>query len=225
MTDNFLRVDRRTTLSWFGEATLVGMSLAVLPSASAAVPGVGDTLNVGEAKGYGNDPDLLNPSVPWPRTLSAQQLRVSAVLADLILPATPTAAAPSAVGIPDFIDEWVSAPYPDQQRDRSLILPGLIWLDTEAVTRWKQPFTSLTADRQLELLSAIATPPASEDPTATMRYGFFRRFRSIAVGAYFSLEQNWPEIGYIGNKPQASFPPPTDEEMAFINAAIAKLGL
>jgi hypothetical protein len=219
---DLIRIDRRTTLSWLGGA-VAGANLAVLPAASAAAGDAGTPM--GPAKGYGNDPDLLNPTIPWPRTMSARQLQLSAVLADLILPPTGTAPAPSAVGIPDFVDEWVSAPYPDQQRDRGLILPGLLWLDAESAKQWGKPFTDVPAARQLQILTDLAMPPATTDQGAAARYGFFNRFRSISVGAYYSLEQNFEEIGYIGNKPLDAFPPPTAEELAFINTAIAKLGL
>jgi len=217
-----LWIDRRTTLSWM-MGVMAGMNLALLPSASLAATEGGKL--VGPAKGYGNDPDLLNPSVPWPRTMSARELQLSAVLADLILPPVDAAPAPSAVGIADFMDEWVSAPYPDQQRDRGLILPGLSWLDSESARRWGKPFTDAPAGQQLQILTDLAAPPTTADQAAAARYGFFRRFRSISVGAYYSLEQNFEEIGYIGNKPLEAFPPPTAEELAFINKAIAKLGL
>lgn len=224
---DLMRIDRRTTLSWLGGAVA---STQMLPSmASAATRSVGTAGDVAAstegAKGYGNDPNLLNPSVPWPRTMSKRQLQLSAVLADLILPPTNTAPAPSAVGIPDFIDEWVSAPYPDQQRDRGLILPGLDWVDAESAKRWGKPFMSVPVGQQLQMLTDLSKPPTTADPGAGARYGFFLRFRSIAVGAYYSLEQNFEELGYIGNKPLEAFPPPTAEEMAFINKAIAKLGL
>ena len=220
--ENLFRVDRRTTLRWFSGAALGGASLSLLPSAVGAQDaGEGPIV----ASGYGLDPDLQHPSAPWPRTMSARQLQLAAVLADLILPATATAPAPSAVGIPDFVDEWVSAPYPDQRRDRALILPGLLWLDAEANRRWGRAFTDDVDDRQLALLAILATPPASADPESGARYGFFRRFRSVAVGAYYSLERNFPEIGYFGNAPQEAFPPPTEQEIAFIDKAITKLGL
>jgi len=220
--EDLMRIDRRTTLTWLSGA-IAGAQLALLPYASSAA--TSDTGAIAAStKGYGNDPDMLNPAL-WAKTMSAQQLRLSAVLADLILPPTVTAPAPSAVGIPDFIDEWVSAPYPDQQRDRGLILPGLAWVDAEAAKRWGKPFTNVPHDQQLQLLTELATPPTTADPAAAARYGFFFRFRSITGGAYYSLEQNFEEIGYIGNKPLETFPPPTAEELAFINNAITKLGL
>jgi len=212
-----LRISRRTTLAWLGGA-VAAINITLPSSSSAAVGGA-------KAKGYGNDPDLMHPTVPWPKTLSARQLELSAVLADMILPPTATAPAPSAVGIPDFVDEWVSAPYPDHQRDRGLVLSGLIWLDSEAGKRWGKSFTEVSSEQQLQLLTEVSTPPAQDDGAAAIRYGFFRRFRTISVGAYYSLEQNFEEIGYVGNEALKAFPPPTAQEIHLINEASAKLGL
>jgi Gluconate 2-dehydrogenase subunit 3 len=67
--------------------------------------------------------------------MEPHQLQHTAVLGDLILPGSTTAPAPSALGIPDFVDEWVSAPYPEQLEDRKTILEGLRWMDAEASRR------------------------------------------------------------------------------------------
>lgn len=220
--DKPFRIDRRTTLAWLGSA--VAAINVTLPSVSSAAEGRARAPVATKATGYGNDPDLRHPTVPWPKTLSARQLELCGVLADMILPPTATAPAPSAVGIPDFVDEWVSAPYPDQQRDRGLVLSGLIWLESEA-RRWGKSFTDISDEQRLQLLTEVSTPPAQSDGAAAIRYGFFRRFRTISVGAYYSLEQNFEEIGYVGNKALPAFPPPTEAETHLINEAIAKLGL
>lgn len=214
--DSLIKVDRRTTLIWLG-ASVTGATLAGWVAVT--------NNRAGPARGYGADPDVLNPTVPWPKTMSRRQLELASVLGDLILPATATAPAPSAVGIADFIDEWVSAPYPDQQRDRDLILPGLLWLDTEAERHSGGSFTGVAPERQYEILIELSAPPRAGDEEATLRYGFFRRFRFVAVGAYFSLERNFAELGYAGNTALETFPPPTAQELDHINRAIAELGL
>ena len=38
--------------------------------------------------------------------------------------ASGSAPSASSLGVPDFVDEWVSAPYPDQVKDRPIILDG-----------------------------------------------------------------------------------------------------
>src|SRR5688572_17817433 len=100
------KVSRRATLQWL----MAAAALSAIPQHARARGATAQS-----SQGYGTDPDLNQPVVPWERTMTTLQLQLTAVLADLILPATDTAPAPSAVGIPDFIDEWVSAPYPEQQ--------------------------------------------------------------------------------------------------------------
>ena len=98
-------INRRTTLTW-------------LSAALAATALTGKTRVIADddhSVGYGVDPDLNDPNVPWHKTLSAHQLATVAAIADQILPAEGEYPAPSTLGIPDFIDEWVSAPYPEQR--------------------------------------------------------------------------------------------------------------
>ena len=52
-----------------------------------------------------------------------------AALCDVVIPADDRSPSASAVGVTDFIDEFVSAPYPDNVRDGKKILEGLAWLD------------------------------------------------------------------------------------------------
>jgi hypothetical protein len=222
MTQSYrFRVDRRTTLGWLGAVTALSVSGIALSLGNPVLAAE----EAGAARGYGNDPNLLDPHVPWPRTMTPAQLELTAVLADLFLPKVGSSAAPSEVGIADFVDEWISAPYPDQQRDRALILEGLTWLDSEARRLWQSDFHALDAQRKTQLLERTAQLPAASDLQAMKLYGFFRRLRSVVVGAYYSMQQNFAEIGYIGNVAMASFPPPTPEEDAFIDQAIAKLNL
>jgi hypothetical protein len=47
--------------------------------------------------------------------LDDSQRRLVTFLADLILPEDEYGPAASALRVPDFIDEWVSAPYPKQR--------------------------------------------------------------------------------------------------------------
>ena len=77
---------------------------------------------------YGTDPIITDPVAPWPLTLSEAQKDLVAVLSDVICPADERGPAATDVGVPDVIDEWVSAPYSSQQRDRVRIINGLQWL-------------------------------------------------------------------------------------------------
>jgi hypothetical protein len=208
------RIDRRTTLTWLGAAGVVAVAGGTIALHGQRRAG---------AAGYGTDPNLLNPTVPWPRTLTKAQLQTAALLCDFILPATVDAPSASALGVPDFIDEWVSAPYPDQQADRPVILDGLQWVEDEARRRHGAGL-SATAPAKREALFKILTVKPT-DPALADPHAFFRRFRAITIGAYFTTDVGAKEIGYIGNVAMASYPGPSDEVKAVLDRELNKLGL
>lgn len=190
------KIDRRTALTWIG---VVGAATAVAAGVVVYGPRVGG--KTPGMQGYGTDPRLVEPEkAAWPRLLSDDELQAAAVLCDFILPASATAPAATALGIPDFIDEWVSAPYPDQEKDRPLIQGGLKKLG-------RKPGAAALAGLQKE---------GGE---------FFRRFRYLVVGAYYTTEAGFKDIGYTGNVARASDPGPSDEVKAHLERAFRRLGL
>jgi hypothetical protein len=194
------KIDRRTALTWIG---VVGAATA---AAAAGVVVYGPKSAGVAAKGYGTDPKL-NPPVkaPWPRIMSHDQLQTAAILADHILPATATAPSASALGVPDFVNEWVSAPYPDQLKDRPIILDGL-----NAISR------DIMGKDAAKRAAALAALPGS---------AFFKRFRALTIGAYYTTEAGFKDIGYIGNVARASDPGPSEEVKAVLERELQKLGL
>jgi len=80
---------------------------------------------------------------PWEKLLSAEELATTTALADLILPKDETSPAASEVGVPDFINEWVSADYEAHHEDREIIRGGLGWLNTESFKRFEKRFGEL----------------------------------------------------------------------------------
>jgi len=197
------KVDRRTALAWIGAVgALTGTGVVVASCHPGEKP----------AKGYGTDPNLVHPlKAPWPRLLSKDELQAAAVLADFILPASGPAPAASALGIPDFIDEWVSAPYPDQLKDRPVIRDGLKALIPAVVK----------GDAAKRGAALAALPGATDEKT----HAFFKRFRALTIGAYYTTEAGFKDIGYIGNVARPHDPGPSDEVKAAIAAQLAKLGL
>ena len=215
-------VDRRITLKWLAGALAVGQLAACGDAAKGlSWPEVAAV----KAKGYGTDPDLEHPVVPWPMTLTKTQLLTAAAAADLILPAEGTAPAPSAVGVPAFIDEWVSAPYESQHKDRQLILPGLDWLDKEARKRGDTPFATAKVEVQKAIFDEVAfkgkIKPGLEKPAE-----FFKRLRALTMGAYYTTAEGWKDIGYIGNTPATGpYAGPPPHAIAHMKALVESMGL
>jgi len=55
---------------------------------------------------------------------------------------------------------------------------------------------------------------------------FFARLRGLLMGGFYSLPEGMKDIGYIGNAPMTGdYPGPTQEAVAHLNAALAKLGI
>ena len=59
-----------------------------------------------------------------------------------MLPADARSPSGGTLPLDAFLDEWISAPYPPQQQDRALIMPGLAWLDAETRRRFGLDFVA-----------------------------------------------------------------------------------
>ena len=224
------KVDRRAVIAWIGAA---GAVMTVGTTAIVRIRDWQDTpgpLSPDEERirrhdpvphGYGKDPDLFSPDAPWPLILTPDQLALVAHLADLILPADESAPAPSQIGIADFVNEWVSAPYPDQLRDRAIPTAGLGWLARQPITRSAAAFARLSAGVQRHLLERMSSPETSS-PAATE---FFLLLRRLVIGGYYTSPAGFADIGYIGNVALPVFPAPDANVTAMIDAQLATLGL
>ncbi|HEY2754015.1 gluconate 2-dehydrogenase subunit 3 family protein [Phenylobacterium sp.] len=200
------KVDRRTALAWIG---VVGAASAVGAGVIVYGPKMGGQRSTA---GYGGDPKLTKPEkAPWSRIMIDAQLQTAAILADFILPASGAAPSAGALGVPDFIDEWVSAPYPDQLKDRPIILNGINALSGKVLKAG-------AAARG----AALAALPNSADPASA---AFFKRFRYLTIGAYYTTEAGFKDIGYIGNVARAADPGPSVEVRAALERELQKLGL
>jgi hypothetical protein len=205
-----IRVDRRTALKW------------VLAASAALQLPAGELMAAESAKavsGYGKDPNLLKIhqiGELWPLTFSEAQRTTATVLSDLIIPADAQSPAASKVGVVDFIDEWISAPYPDNQKDKPIIVQGLAWLDTEAQRRFKKSFSALTEKECIAICDDIsAAKPAAQFAQAAT---FFSRFRALTAGGYYTTPVGMKDLKYVGNVAMTKFEGPPPE-------VLKKLGL
>lgn len=164
----------------------------------------------------GEDPNLLVKEIPWPRLLTTDEKRIVTALGDVIIPADEYGPAASAVGVPDFIDEWVSAPYPEQQKDLSVIRPGLAWIDGEAKNRFGKGYADCDRTQQTALVTDVVT---NGTPARKAGYSFFKLFRDRVAGGYFSTPEGWKAIGYTGNVPSMEFAGPSPEVLKHVGLA------
>ncbi len=204
MNPTVLDLTRRDALK-----RVIGLSVAL---AALELPGFGATPN----RGIGMDPNLLKKEIPWDRVLTAEEKKIVTVLGDIIIPADEHGPAASAVGVPDFIDEWVSAPYETQQKDGKVIRDGLAWIDAEAKKRFGKGFAAAAPAEQTALLDDIVKEGTEARKAA---HGFFTNFRDKVAGGYYSTPEGWKAIGYVGNTPMAEFPGPPPEVLKHLGLA------
>lgn len=199
-----LHLSRREALKW-------------MAAAAAAMPVVdGSRLGAEEMSSLiGADPNLLDPTVPWDRTLTEGQLRTAAALCDVILPADDRSPAASAVGVHEFIDEWVSAPYQAQKADRGRILTGLDWLEEESHKRFDKGFTDLNESQQRAICDDICHVPDAKEEFREAAW-FFTRFRDLTTGAFYTSQEGMDDIQYVGNVVLSEFTGPPPEVLAHL---------
>ena len=201
------RVSRRESIKWVVAASATASFLSTR----------GFGANVA-ARGYGQDPKLLETYKPgdlWPLTLTKEQRRTAAVLCDVIIPADDKSPSASQLGVHDFIDEWISAPYPMQQEDRKTILAGFSWLDSESKKRFKNAFVDLSEDQRRQICDDICFEPKAK-PAMKKAAQFFNRFRDLTAGGFYTTPEGMEDILYLGNVPLTKFDGPPPEVLAYL---------
>ncbi|HEV2442104.1 MAG TPA: gluconate 2-dehydrogenase subunit 3 family protein [Steroidobacteraceae bacterium] len=210
--------DRRTTIK------LVLAAAAAMPTLRARAtyndalePGASPPGNLREfeptMQGYGPDPDLIKAyekGAFWPLTMNAQQRELAAALSDLIIPADEHSPSASAVGVVDFLDEWISAPYPQQREDRDTVLNGFTWIDGEAQHRSEQPFAKLHEAEQRAICDRICDASrAAADLRGPAQ--FFAKYRNLTAAGFYTTLAGRKDLQYIGNVALTHFDGPPVE--------------
>jgi hypothetical protein len=201
------RISRRESIKWVVAASA---TVSVL-----STKGWGADSTV---RGYGQDPKLLEPYKPgdlWPLTLTKGQRRTAIALCDVIIPTDEKSPSASQVNVHDFIDEWISAPYPKQQEDRKMILDGLSWLDGESKKRFKKAFADLNEDQRRQICDDISYVPKAKPPFAEAAR-FFTRFRDLTAGGFYTTPEGMKDIQYVGNVPLTKWDGPPPEVLAYL---------
>lgn len=200
------RLDRRTAIKWmFAASATIAITdrLLFAAPATAATPAT---------KGYGTDAFLnqeYQPGAFWPLTMTDAQRRTAAALCAVMIPAEGSIPSAADLRVHDFIDEWISSPYPDQKGDREIVLKGLGWIDGEARRRFGNDFANLEAKQTSALCDDLCHEPDAK-PEYLAGAKFFAKFRDLTTSGFFSTPEGMKDIGYIGNMPLAEFrgPPP-----------------
>jgi len=174
-----------------------------------------------KAAGTASDPDMVAPTVPWERSLTADELASLAVLCDVIIPADERSPSASQLGAQDFIDEWVSAPYDRNREDAVVIRGGLVWLDREATTRFGGDdgpgprFRDLSTEQKHAICDDLCYLPEAPEGHEAGAY-FFDRVRDLTATAFWTSTEGMLDLQYMGNVPRTRWDPPPPEVLRHI---------
>lgn len=229
-----MTLSRRATLQWMMAAAALPLARqlpAATTAGSAAAPPFDVVADWPDAlpappptKGYGRDPNLSEPVVPWSLTLNKAQRATIDLLGNMILPADERSPGAGTLGVGAFVDEWISAPYPVQRADRAHVLGGLIWLDAQSKVMHAAAFDAITPLQRAGLLDAltVATPVAKmAAPVA-----FMDTLRYLFVLGFYSLPEGKADMGYIGDQPTpGDYPGPSQEALAHFAQMLNRMGL
>jgi hypothetical protein len=212
------RMDRRDAIKWM--MTAVATSALIDREAFGASAADAAKAGTKAGVGYGTDPDILKTYKPgdvWPLSFSDAQRATAAALCDVIIPADAKGPSASSVRVHEFIDEWISAPYPGHDADRRTVIDGLAWIDQESQKRFQNNFVNLIARQKNAICDDICYAPNAK-PEFRQAAQFFRRYRDLAAGGYYSTPEGMKDIGYTGNVALDKFEGPPPE-------VLKKLGL
>jgi gluconate 2-dehydrogenase gamma chain len=202
-------IERRDALKVIAAAT----GLVAITSRAAAqnpqAPTQASSRPVVGPRGTPTDPDLLHPKKNWPRKLSARELATLAALCDTIIPADDQSPAASTVGVPAYINEYVSAPYDGQMRDLIRVRGGLAWLNTESQERFGKQFIRLSAAERSQICDDICYLPRAK-PEFQAAARFFDLIRDLTAVGFYTTDAGMRDLRYIGNValPRWDGPPP-----------------
>jgi hypothetical protein len=208
--DGIKRMDRRTVLKWVGAAVVAFPMLEWR--------GFGQDTNMAWWKPTLTDPDLLNPGKMWGRTLTKEELRTAAALCDVIIPADEKSPSASQVGLPDFIDEWVSAPYPAQQADSKTVRAGLAWLNGESKKRFEHDFADLDDGQKTKICDDICYA-AKAAPEFRQGAHFFAKMRDLTSSGFYTTPEGMKDLDYRGNVALTKFDGPPPEVLKHLGLA------
>ncbi|MDE3003936.1 MAG: gluconate 2-dehydrogenase subunit 3 family protein [Gemmatimonadota bacterium] len=218
--DGFLPMDRRQALKVMAIAAAAPTVASCTPEAGSDLAELPAPASNPKAAGTAWDPDLVSPTVPWERSLTADELESLAALCDVIIPADDRSSSASQVGAHDFIDEWVSAPYDGNANDQVLVRGGLVWLDREAAQRFGDGvrFRGLSPEQQHAICDDICYAPNAPDGyEAAAR--FFDRVRDLTSTAFWTTQVGMDDLEYVGNVPLAQWDPPPPEVLRHLGLA------
>ena len=140
-----------------------------------------------------------------PKALSEHDYKTLVRLTDLIIPVENGKPGAVAAGAAAWIDMLAG----ENAQLKDIYRKGLTWIDAEMKRRGAVDFISATPEQQTALLDVIAYRRNST-PELAPGIELFTWARRMTVDAFYTSEIGIADIDYRGNRPQATYPEPTE---------------
>jgi gluconate 2-dehydrogenase gamma chain len=140
-----------------------------------------------------------------PKALNDHEYRTLVRLTDFIVPVENGKPGAVAAGAAAWIDMLAS----ENAQLKSVYTRGLAWIDETMKKRGAADFVSATPEQQTPLLDLIAYR-RNQSPELDPGIQFFTMARRMTVDAFYTSEIGIADIDYRGNRPQATYPEPTE---------------
>jgi len=140
------------------------------------------------------------PAAFKPAFFTPLEWRTVNVLADVVIPRDARSGSATQAGVPQFMDFVMTAYTTNQARMRD----GLGWINAEARARFGRPFPDITVAERTAIVEDVVWPgKAKPEHAAGVR--FFNAFRDLTASGFFSSRIGIADLGYMGNRPQATW--------------------
>jgi hypothetical protein len=140
-----------------------------------------------------------------PKAMTAHAYQTLERLTDLIIPVENGRPGALAAGAAAWIDMLAS----ENPQLKEIYTTGLAWLDDTMKKRGAADFVSAAPADQTALLDLIAYR-RNQSPGLDRGIEFFAMARRMTVDAFYTSEIGIADIDYQGNRPQATYPAPTE---------------
>jgi len=140
--------------------------------------------------------DYLTKLESGPQFFSADEMKVIALLSDIIMPKDAVSGSATEAKVPEFI-EFIVKDMPEHQTP---IRGGLRWLEMQSFKQFNQSFADVTDQQRIQLVDQIAYPEKAA-PDMKQGVSFFNLMRDLVTTGFYTSEMGVKDLGYMGNVP------------------------
>jgi hypothetical protein len=201
-------MDRRKNLKLLFTGSL-GTSLLFHSSCKDELSSTSSTLDSSPKPGlYGRIPEEIKRDLELLKNegFSKPEMKVIAILAEIICPKEEDCVGAIASGVPEFID-FIAKDIPSHKLP---LQGGIMWIENEAMTRYNHKFEECSPEERLNIVEDIAWPDKAK-PEHSQGVKFFNLMRDLTMTGYFTSKEGIKDLGYLGNVPNVWDGVPEDE--------------